>query len=249
VGDLITVKFNGHACHFDTEGINLEKPGAIYAPLTRGKFYEQDFLSYIASLKIRGTYVDVGACFGTHSVFFAMICQADHVFAFEPRESQRARLERTLKLNNLLDKVTVSPWALAETKGQTTVELDGREQTLHTDRLDHLLNQPIALIKIDVEGMEPQVLAGATDLLRRYQPRIFAEAHTDEEFERVYDCLRPFGYTATGRVFNASPTYEFIVPPPSWTRLPKAGKHIAKSSLKLILPLQVRRFIRRTTAR
>lgn len=242
---MITVDFKGRSCHFDTAGVNLDSPGAIYAPLLRGEFYEQRFLSYIASLRIRGTYLDVGACFGTHSVFFAMVCQADHVFAFEPRAGHRARLERTLKLNDLCDKVTVSPWALSDAKGKVTVELDGRVQTLHTERLDRLVDRPVALIKIDVEGMESQVLAGATDLLRKYRPRIFAEAHTDDELKRVHECLAPFGYKATGRVFNASPTYEFSARSTSWTRFPATSKRVILHSSVRVLPRRTRRFIRR----
>jgi hypothetical protein len=102
---------------------------------------------------------------------------------------------------------------------EVTVRLDRREHTLATERLDRIVPGPVALIKIDVEGMEPQVLAGATDLLSRYRPRVFAEAHTDQDFERVLAQLRPHGYVATGRVFNASPTYEFVVPPSRMVRL------------------------------
>jgi FkbM family methyltransferase len=218
-GVAATVKYQDQICYFDTSEINFDHPGSIDACLLRGEFYEQRFLSYIASLNIRGTYLDVGACVGTHSVFFAMCCRSDHVYAFEPRDGHRERIERTLKLNDLLDKVTVSSWALSDAKGEVTVRLDRREHTLATERLDRIVPGPVALIKIDVEGMEPQVLAGATDLLSRYRPRVFAEAHTDQDFERVLAQLRPHGYVATGRVFNASPTYEFVVPPSRMVRL------------------------------
>jgi FkbM family methyltransferase len=241
---MITVKYRGQACHFDTEGVDLDAPGGIYGRLMRGEFYEQPLLSHIASLKVRGTYVDVGACVGTHSVFFALCCPSDRVFAFEPRSSHRALFERTLELNDLHDKVTVSPLALSDAKGQVTVELDGRTQKLNTERLDSLVQGPVALMKIDVEGMEPRVLAGATELLRKHRPRIFAEAHTDESVERVLEHLRPFGYVATGRVFNASPTYEFVVPPSPLMRLLLVCRRTALRLLKLVLPVRVRKTIR-----
>jgi FkbM family methyltransferase len=218
-GVAATVKYKDRLCYFDTRDIDFDKPGVIDACLLRGVFYEQRFLDYIASLKIKGTYLDVGACVGTHSVFFAMCCPADHVWAFEPREHQRHRLERTLELNDLFGKVTVSPWALSDERGTVTVNLDRRVHTLPTERLDRVVQGPVALIKIDVEGMEPRVLAGATGILRRHRPLVFAEAHTDEEFERILARLRPFGYVATGRVFNASPTYEFVVPPGPMERM------------------------------
>jgi FkbM family methyltransferase len=208
------VRYREQTCYFDTTDVDAGNPGVIDACLLRGEFYEQSFLDYIACLKIRGTYLDVGACVGTHSVFFAMCCQADHVYAFEPRSAHRKRIERTLRLNDLHGRVTVSPWALSDARGEAKVRLDRHEHTLRTERLDNLLRGPVALMKVDVEGMEPQVLAGATRLLRKYRPRVFAEAHTDEQFERVLARLRPYGYRPTGRVFNSSPTHEFVAPSP-----------------------------------
>jgi hypothetical protein len=58
---MLTVKFNGQTCCFDSEGVDFDRPGIIDACLIRGEFYEQRFLRYIASLEIRGAYVDVGA--------------------------------------------------------------------------------------------------------------------------------------------------------------------------------------------
>jgi FkbM family methyltransferase len=242
---MLTVNFNGQTCYFDSEGVNFDRPGVIDACLIRGEFYEQRFLQYIASLEIRGTYIDVGACVGTHSAFFAMHCPADHVYAFEPRAGQRARLERMLELNDLLDKVTVSSSALSDAVGEVTVRLDGREHTLSTQRLDRLVDGPVALIKVDVEGMEPQVLAGAANALRRFRPRVFAEAHTDEEFNRVRESLRPYGYRPTGRVFNASPTHEFVAGRESWAPVVQRYRRLARRALRRVLPRQVRGLLRR----
>jgi hypothetical protein len=154
-------------------------------------------------------------------------------------------MERTLELNGLLDKVTVSSAALSDAVGEVTVRLDGREHTLRTRRLDQLVPGPVALLKVDVEGMEPQVLAGATNALRRHRPRVFAEAHTDEGFERVRESLRPYGYRPTGRVFNASPTYEFVAGRES--RAPGARRYerLARRALRPVLPRRARRLLRR----
>jgi FkbM family methyltransferase len=242
---MLTVNFKGQTCYFDSDGIDFDRPGIIDACLIRGEFYEQRFLRYIASLGIRGAYVDVGACIGTHSTFFAMCCPADHVYAFEPRASQRARLERTLELNELRAKVTVFASAVSDSAGEVTVRLDGREHTLPTERLDRLVHGPVALIKVDVEGMEPQVLAGATELLRRYRPRVFAEAHEEDDIKRVQECLRPYGYRPTGRVFNASPTYEFVAAHTLGTRIVQRHKLLVLRMVRRTLPRRVRRLLRR----
>lgn len=61
-----------------------------------------------------------------------------------------------------------------------------------TERLD--------LIKIDVEGMEPRVLAGATVLLKRFRPLVYVEVNRDalarqgETAERLESQLGRLGY-------------------------------------------------------
>ncbi|GAB2753880.1 FkbM family methyltransferase [Streptomyces bullii] len=209
---MIEIKYAGKICRFDDEGVDPECPGTMYGPLLRGKFYEHAFLDYIASLQIPGTYLDVGACIGTHTVFFALCCPSDRVYAFEPRSVAMQRLRRNLELNGLESRVETSQWALSDTEGTVDVRLDRVNHTLHTRRLDTLVKGPVAVIKLDIEGMEAQALAGAREILRNYRPRVFAEAHTEEEMAGILSVLEPHGYQATGRVFNASPTYEFMVP-------------------------------------
>ena len=48
----------------------------------------------------------------------------------------------------------------------------------------------------------------AQRILRESKPLLFVEAHTEEALRRDLELLAPYGYRATGRVFNASPTYE-----------------------------------------
>ncbi|MFZ4214160.1 FkbM family methyltransferase, partial [Pantoea endophytica] len=66
----------------------------------------------------------------------------------------------------------------------------------------------ISVIKIDVEGMEMEVLGGAVKTLERHSPVIYAEAGTPPEFEAISVFLSKFGYLATKR-FNATATYLF----------------------------------------
>jgi len=49
----------------------------------KGVFYELDFLSYVAALKLNGDYIDVGQNVGNHSIFFASCTEADKVVGFE----------------------------------------------------------------------------------------------------------------------------------------------------------------------
>lgn len=54
-------------------------------------------------------------------------------------------------------------------------ELNTATITVHTERLDDVINHPVDLIKIDVEGTEAQCLRGATGLLHKYRPVVAVE--------------------------------------------------------------------------
>ena len=52
----------------------------------------------------------------------------------------------------------------------------------------------LAVVKIDVEGMEPEVLEGMTEHLKRCRPVIYCETHTRLAQERIRRVLEPLGY-------------------------------------------------------
>jgi len=64
-----------------------------------------------------------------------------------------------------------------------------------TIRIDELALQQVKLIKIDAEGMEHKVLAGAAQTIRRCRPLIFVE-YEKTDFEAVKTFLRNAGYRA-----------------------------------------------------
>jgi hypothetical protein len=64
------------------------------------------------------------------------------------------------------------------------------------------------VMKIDVEGSEFDVVAGALGTIRAHRPAIFVELHhRRREMEAL---LRPFGYLRIGGSWAASPTYLFV---------------------------------------
>ena len=52
----------------------------------------------------------------------------------------------------------------------------------------------LALLKIDVEGMETDVLLGARDTIARYRPAIFVENNKEENSAGLLSLLRELGY-------------------------------------------------------
>jgi FkbM family methyltransferase len=72
----------------------------------------------------------------------------------------------------------------------------GRDQSTMCVTLDWLLEvcDPPTVLKIDVEGLETQVLKGAHKLLSTARPRILCEVSADNTKDFA-DFLRPYGYS------------------------------------------------------
>ncbi len=162
-----------------------------------------------------------------------------------------ARLESNIALNELTDRVVAHQMALTDRTCEVTLDFGDGVHVVPGRRLDDIVREKVAVIKIDVEGMEPAVLRGARRLLRKGRPVVFAEANTDVHYAALVKVMRELKYAPTGRVFNSSPTYEFVhrsdrrFHPHAvrrWRRL--AGSPIGRVA-KRLLPVSVRRRIKR----
>ena len=94
-------------------------------------------------------------------------------------------------------------------------EAEARDETFEVTTLDALITDPVAVIKIDVEGMEELVLRGASRILGSDRPTVYLEAFNRAALRRTKTVLKPYGYRPTGAVFNSTPTYEFSTTAPA----------------------------------
>jgi FkbM family methyltransferase len=135
----------------------------------------------------KGIVIDVGANLGWHSVHAAKYDAVENIVAFEPDAFNAWLLERNLAINSI-DKVIVEASAVGSQRGLARLfrykaSNNGRHSLLKDYGLgsrivpvvdiDSALNalgfadSRVLLIKIDVEGYEPAVVAGATRALAR----------------------------------------------------------------------------------
>lgn len=161
-------------------------------------------MAFLPALVRRGeTAVDAGANRGVYARRLAGLCP--RVVACEPQPALARRLARSLPRN-----VVVLPVALSDTPGETTLRIpvlastavhtrgtlgDGGGENLEVTalrlRLDDLALGSIGFAKIDVEGHELPLLAGAAQTLRRCRPRLLIEcdvamgAHPADVAERL----------------------------------------------------------------
>lgn len=188
-------------------------------------FYElgmlEDVRKRIGENKI---IIDIGANIGNHSVFFSKVCKAKKVYSFEPQKNIFEILKKNIEINNLEKDVNIYNMGIGkehnyvnidvvneENYGMSRIDLTSKGE-VEINKLDNLiLNEvdTVDMIKIDVEGMEIDVLEGSKEILKKYKPIIYIEAGTDEEFIEVSDYLQKYGYKPIQR-FNATPTYLFI---------------------------------------
>lgn len=146
-----------------------------------------DFLKPLSTRFASTVALDVGANIGNHSLFFAQ--RFGKVHAFEPNP----RTFGLLKVNaSLTDNIVVHNIGLGSKRGRaslnfnplnvgeaslTPVQKGPMDVEIQIERLDDLSNQlgNVAFIKLDVEGFEPEVLAGAKAFLERFRPVVAFE--------------------------------------------------------------------------
>lgn len=182
-------------------------PGKVAKCMQAGEPYEAPLLEHIRTEAFAGTAVDVGANLGNHTVWMAVMCGMD-VVAFEPNWPYALR--RNVQLNRLADRVRVEPVALGDAVATATHVPTRRWGQLAVGpgrvpvrRLDDYNLTDVAVLKIDVEGMEPAVLRGGEATIRRDRPVIFAEAWGPPERAAVAAVLEPWGYRWVRRFTSA----------------------------------------------
>jgi FkbM family methyltransferase len=189
-----------------------------------GSFEPNEFAFLARMLKPGMVFVDVGANDGYYSLFAAQrVGRSGRVLAVEPSTRERVNLKRNIALNALAN-VTVIPVALgaacgtaelrlaqgahsghntlggfandgvqAESIEQVDVRtLDGVAHAAALDRID--------ILKIDVEGAEANVIAGAREVLAAMRPLIVLEISDKalrgqgSDAQRLIALLRELGY-------------------------------------------------------
>lgn len=138
-------------------------------------------------------FVDGGAFDGATSKEFARR-YPDHgrIFCFEPNEAAARKAEETLRDVRDVELLRKGLWDKAETlhfddsMGSASKLSDAGGTTIETVALDEVVEGPVHLIKLDVEGAEPRALKGAERLIRAHGPHLAVCVYHDQrDFLRV----------------------------------------------------------------
>ena len=158
------------------------KGAAHYIAPRLCEFEEMAFVMHF--LRSNELFADVGANVGAFTVLAAGVAGA-RAIAFEPSPDTFKMLMRNIRLNGLQDRVKAIHAAVGRREGMVQFSFGlGTENHVATDAasdgsvavkmttLDkELAGNPPALLKVDVEGFETEVFAGAVNTLKQPELR------------------------------------------------------------------------------
>ncbi|UYG06035.1 FkbM family methyltransferase [Halomonas sp. M4R1S46] len=167
--------------------------------------------------------LDVGANIGNHTLYLAAVTGC-RVHSFEPNALLCRALQQSIEANGLSASVWVHSVGVGSATGKARfahedeTNLGGQSLSLDSSdgaaidviRLDDLeFDEPVTAIKVDVEGMELDVLEGAKDLIARDSPLLYIECQKQSDFYSIAQWLAAHGYSYR-QSYNATPTHLFI---------------------------------------
>jgi FkbM family methyltransferase len=199
-------------------------------------FYE----TYICDSYLRGFYIptahdtilDIGANIGVFALRLLTLNDAVNIHCFEPAADTRKRLKENVLCNGVAARIAIHPFAVYDRCGPAQLRMtraSGHRSLFDYDRVISLDSEAcqcvdlaaalklcqsdvVALIKIDVEGAEPEILESASDETLARVARIVVEYHDyirPHCGDRVVSRLRNHGFAhvcpVPNRYFPARP--------------------------------------------
>lgn len=188
--------------HFrDNFGDITNLVGLFYQNVYRSKALDQD-----------GVILDVGANIGLAAAWFALHNPGRPIYCFEPLRANAALVSMNCPTARV-DQV-----AIGARRGRVKLKVDPdgvmassipspgetREKEFEVISLDEVTSmkgiKKIALLKIDAEGMETEILDGAAQTLRKTH-QIAIETHGKSRHEKAINCLLEAGFRIDAEEF------------------------------------------------
>ena len=170
--------------------------------------------------ELQPVFVDVGANTGFYSLL-ALAAGAVHTHGFEPVEEIAAVFMSNAAVSEVGSRLTLHPTALGREEGEATLyfpradhglvetsaslnaefrqehagQCQVRVATLDSVMPEYLSGQVPLLIKIDVESHEPEVLRGATSIMKNARPALVCELLPGYNEGSFTTLCREYGYT------------------------------------------------------
>jgi FkbM family methyltransferase len=170
-----------------------------------------DMSFVIHYLRENDIFLDVGANVGAYTVLASAAARA-RSYAFEPSPAAIQSLHGNVALNRIADRVNIEPYAIGRAPGSVSfatggasamhhIGSDGSGSRIEMRTIDSYHLSP-AIMKIDVEGYEAEVLAGAIETASRPELVAIITENSDDSgkygdgIESVSSFMSRHGFTA-----------------------------------------------------
>jgi FkbM family methyltransferase len=198
----------------------------IQNQIAKGRFFEpQELIETLSILPKFARILDIGSNIGNHALFFTICGEASEIHCFEPSQNTANTLHSNFQINKIpasrykIHRMAVGAKSQQGTlcnldnlnSGATSIKIN-TEGPIHIDSLDNIFttDSVFDLLKIDVEGMELEVLEGAGETIKRSQPIILIEvsnsnkskffswlAHNNYKVHRAFELVHASNYLLT----------------------------------------------------
>lgn len=168
---------------------------------------------YYRLLKKDSVVIDIGANIGYHSVHFGKIVGGNgKVFSFEPQKLIYDILSANILKNGLSNIVSQHNFGLSSKErmmylsniedvsydngminfGGVKLIDDATSSQIRVKSLDEIFHGNVDFIKVDIEGMESEVIQGADKTIKKSLPIIFIEI--TKNHDELYSYFKETGY-------------------------------------------------------
>ncbi len=167
--------------------------------IDRDGLAEQDIVNILtASISEDDWILDVGANIGYISLAMSVLCPNGKIFSFEPAKTTYKLLKKNMVINKV-NNIVVNNIGLSDSKKSATLTIattnssgafvneDGEQisghknDTIELTRLDEEYERlgitKCSLIKVDIEGHEPNFLRGASLFIKKFKPQVIMEVN------------------------------------------------------------------------
>lgn len=175
-----------------------------------GEFSELEAVLFAQIVRAGDVVVEVGANIGAHTVHLARLAGANGcVHAYEPQRVIFQLLCANVALNSLFNVYThhagvsssagelhVPPlnYAGVNNFGGLSLSQEKFGEPVAVVYLDALTLPSLKLLKVDVEGMEHEVLSGARQTIRQHRPLLYVENDRREQSAALITLIDELGY-------------------------------------------------------
>jgi len=227
VEDLVASDLRVKVAEFEGEFLLGPRSHLLRRVLCNGKYEPELVKVFLRHLKPELDVIDVGANVGMYSVLAGKHLTTGRVLAAEPTTAAFRRLGENVAFNGVADRVVLYRGLVSDREEMSSINfVPGREEYSSAGTICHpavegqsIMSEKITsrsidqlvrehqlkpgLIKIDVEGFEGPVFAGAEETLKTHRPVVISEFSpallraNNTAPEAILALLDRCGYTVT----------------------------------------------------